>query len=212
MLEIPASALIPVGVVSASVIAGTFSFINLVLSKDQKISEFRQSWIDSFRNDLADFCGNLITMVDIQEKRSRAKTRGQEPEFSDKDLKDLLTSTASAYTRVLLRLNPSDASPHQKNLKEALLAANECAKTANWDELRSKISEIRNVAQQLLKYEWERVKKGEPTFIWSKRIALGLPIAAIFFGFYFFNKPLISNIRIQTQEVEQSDLQKASSE
>src|SRR5947208_1351430 len=33
-------------------IAGAFSLLGLIISKEQKVSEFRQSWIDALRNDL----------------------------------------------------------------------------------------------------------------------------------------------------------------
>jgi hypothetical protein len=42
MTEIPVQALIPFGVISAAVIGGFFSLLSLIISKEQKVSEFRQ--------------------------------------------------------------------------------------------------------------------------------------------------------------------------
>ena len=37
-----------------AIIAGFVSFIGLVITKEQKVSEFRQVWIDALRNDVAE--------------------------------------------------------------------------------------------------------------------------------------------------------------
>ena len=49
MDQIPSVA---VGAVVAALIAGTVSLLGLIISKEQKTSEFRQAWIDALRNDL----------------------------------------------------------------------------------------------------------------------------------------------------------------
>ena len=45
--------LVPASAIMVAFIAGLFSFLNLVLSKEQKVSELRQAWIDGLREDLA---------------------------------------------------------------------------------------------------------------------------------------------------------------
>ncbi len=42
-----------------ALIAVFVSFIGLVISKEQKTSEFRQTWIDKIRDDISDFMGQL---------------------------------------------------------------------------------------------------------------------------------------------------------
>jgi len=41
------------GTVLAALIAGVFSYFNLVNSKEQKVSEFRQAWNNSLRSGLS---------------------------------------------------------------------------------------------------------------------------------------------------------------
>src|ERR1700719_4726411 len=36
-------------------VAGAFSLLNLTVSKENKVSEFRQTWIDALRDDIATF-------------------------------------------------------------------------------------------------------------------------------------------------------------
>ena len=45
MINLPDTVFIAFGVVSAAIIAGVFSYINLVSVKESKVSEFRQNWI-----------------------------------------------------------------------------------------------------------------------------------------------------------------------
>jgi hypothetical protein len=55
-----AAELIPLlATISAALIAGYFSFVTLINSKEQKTSEFRQNWIDSLRNDIAEFTSSV---------------------------------------------------------------------------------------------------------------------------------------------------------
>jgi hypothetical protein len=45
-----------------AMIAGAFSLLGLVISKEQKVSEFRQTWIDALREDISELIAhaNLI--------------------------------------------------------------------------------------------------------------------------------------------------------
>ena len=50
MNELPPLA---IGAITAALITGLVSFLGLIISKEQKVSEFRQAWIDSLRSELA---------------------------------------------------------------------------------------------------------------------------------------------------------------
>src|SRR5438105_3300254 len=85
------SAFIPIlGPVVAAIIAGAVAFLASVFSKEQKTSEFRQAWIDSVRNDLAEFISILTQVGDellVRQRRGediqslREHLRAKEPEF-----------------------------------------------------------------------------------------------------------------------------------
>jgi hypothetical protein len=40
---------VAIGAISAAIITGLLSLVGLIISKENKTSEFRQQWIDSFR-------------------------------------------------------------------------------------------------------------------------------------------------------------------
>ena len=41
------------------IVTDIISFVNLIISKDQKVSEFRQEWINKLRDDLAEYLGHI---------------------------------------------------------------------------------------------------------------------------------------------------------
>ena len=53
--ELPVFSIVAMATVTASLITAIISFVNLTLTKEQKISEFRQAWIDALREDLSIF-------------------------------------------------------------------------------------------------------------------------------------------------------------
>lgn len=186
VVEIPVNSLVPIGVVTASIIAGFFSFVSLVLAKEQKVSEFRQQWIDSLREDLSQFISKLMTMKDVKKNIALAKEKEQKPDFSLSDVKELHTAISEAYTRIILRLNPNDNCSYSKGLTESLNKINKLMKEKQWNEISSGVEELRGLSQQVLKTEWTRVKEGEPTFKWSKRIAILMFTVAIGIAVFMF--------------------------
>ncbi len=171
----PTNYLIPAGAVVAALIAGLFSFFNLVLSKEQKLSELRQAWIDGLRDDLAT-CLAAVSMVEYLGRIHRSSVG-----LSNAAHEPHMNVTAS-FTRILLRLNPSDKSAAQTQLILELNILKEHFNASRFEEAVGCISKIREQGQLVLKAEWERVKQGEPTFRWSKRIALLVLLAAVALG------------------------------
>ncbi|MFT5717016.1 MAG: hypothetical protein ACI9T7_001199 [Oleiphilaceae bacterium] len=192
MTDLPVNILIPAGVVIAATIAGVFSFVSLVLSKEQKVSEFRQKWIDGLREEVSDFIGNIVTVAEMQKRIKIAKEHEREPEFTRVDLKDFQAVISTAYTRIVLRLNPDDASSISKELITNLDVVRLAAQKGEWEKVNTEVVHVRTSAQKLLKEEWDRVKRGESAFIWSKRCAFIGFISAVFFGGYF-----LSNMELQ---------------
>lgn len=188
MSDIPVNTLIPAGVIIASTIAGVFSFVSLVLSKEQKVSEFRQQWIDSLRDDISDFIGNVVVLAEMKLKNRINKQVNNRPEFSSSEIKDCQTATSIAYTNIILRLNPSDKSIFVNNLIKHLDEVRDFASEGKWNDINGKIDNVRDDSQKLLKEEWDRVRRGEPIFVWSKRFALITFISTFIFGGHFIYK------------------------
>ncbi len=67
---IPPTIFIAFGVISAALLAGFFSFLNLVSTKENKVSEFRLSWIDGLREEIASYTAAVQDLVRAAENYS----------------------------------------------------------------------------------------------------------------------------------------------
>ncbi len=184
--------LIPIATIAAALIAGSFSYLALVVSKENKISELRQKWIDELREEIAEFIASLRLMDHDRGLLARGLP-------SEAILKEKLTSFAQGYencvlntNKILLRLNPEG----EKNQKSAdviseLKFIQDAMSGGKMDIATANIPKLREKSQALLRAEWKRVKKGEPIFYWSKYILLvliaGSIISGLVIGFRYSN-------------------------
>ena len=157
------------GSVIAAIIAGAVAFLASVFSKEQKTSEFRQAWIDSLRNDLAEFISILLQVGDefsVRQKRGqdlqalRAHLDARQPEFERLE---------ACKARIELRLNPKE---HVVLLK----AVNAMTEPSEHD---AKAAALIAESQKVLKAEWKRVKRGEPIFRVTKWVSLIVCLTAV---------------------------------
>ena len=188
--------LAPIATVVAALITALISFVNLTLSKEQKTSEFRQAWIDGLREELATFFSSARALCrTMQEARS--------PNCNDEDVKNFRFSNdqigkmrldgADALYRVKLRLNKNEAE-HQELLRLLVAATNiqnqiNIEKGHDYTEALDAIERAAGYSQDILKNEWERVKKGEKSFQIAKNRVMPaiMVISIIFIGVLLFN-------------------------
>lgn len=173
--------------ITAAAIAGVVAFIISVLTKEHRISEFRQSWIDSLRNDISELLSffNLLAAAFDRE----AKLCGDKNEALDEhwtkhhaDLVNVQTLT----NRVVLRLNKKEHSVLIGKLAELedSLGKGQAVSVPIIDGIMTEVA-------SLLKLEWERVKKGEAVFQALKRFSfcftcLGLIAVILSLGYYIY--------------------------
>lgn len=180
MLELPD---IAIGAISAAIIASFFSFLGLIIAKEQKTSEFRQAWIDSLRNEISQLIAsaNAIHGAMTSQRRESATSAWNV-------VRDDFVAINEAAARIRLRLNPNEELSKAVLAKieeiEGLLAP---GKRPDYTELNQKEKELVSQASALLKEEWRRVKKGEPTFRvarWGVVVAMLLLVAVVTFSFW----------------------------
>ena len=160
----------------AALIAAAVAYVVAVLSKEQKTSEFRQAWIDALRSDIADMiAGRTEVALAISAKVKYGHENAEILDFLFKQFPDLV-STKAKYHRIVLRLNPKKHSELLASLKvlDAIppLQADE-------DLVESSANQVTQHAQKVLKTEWERVKRGETVYRWTKRVAASVMILAV---------------------------------
>ena len=180
---------IAIGTITAAGIAGVISFLSLVISKEQKTSEFRQQWIDALRSDVSELLGHLDTA--IQHARAINRDQGEDntvycltSERFEK-IKNEVNESERLYSSILLRINPVEHSEIVDSIEKMRIAFS-APSLPSPDELHGMEQTLIKVTQKVLKIEWNRVKKGEPIYRGAKFIALLLFIASLIAGFYSF--------------------------
>ncbi|WP_157469031.1 hypothetical protein [Dyella thiooxydans] len=207
MEQVPAQALVAIGAISAAIIAGAFSYLNLVISKDQKISEFRQVWIDALREDISQFVSaisflsNANSMLDEEARKTLSwheHAKAMEPSFE---------KASRAYTMIMLRVNPDDKNKNLKELNRDFLATlstvRQHVREDKYDEARELADQLEIKARPILKLEWDRVKDGEPVFRTTRYIAASILIVALAVGGLFLMSSLFSTQGVTANKPEQ---------
>lgn len=203
----PATAYAAAGAVLAALITSSISFVNLVISKDQKTSDFRQSWIDALRDDLSKMIGHIFNISAVVDyyiwKYKDDKDKAMEEVVKVAGPNIALVS--ELYHRIILRLNPKD----DKDLVEAVTALYDMLSVIETnmikqEEIDKTSARITELSHKLLKKEWKRVKRGEWAFAITK---YGSLLLAIFFLVTcYINKDSI--LKIISSEVSADQAQK----
>jgi len=149
-----------VATVLAALIAGLITFLVAVFTKESKVSEFRQAWIEELRNDAAKFIGvwyyvtsELELITDTSIFASRDFWRSMKDEFLELEV---------LQARIELRLNPRE---NQKLIEQVrFLASGETLTGLPFDQRKREIDHFSAQIQDVLRSEWSRVKKGEDTY------------------------------------------------
>ena len=148
-------------------LAGLIAAMSAVIGKENKISEFRQAWIDAQRADLACIC-------------SQAEAYGAETDVVKKV--DRLAIFDAAHARVELRENPSK--PEWGPIRAEIGSLREDMIKSPPDKAAMKVrcTAILDGARWPLKANWTIVKTGEPWYRRFKAAILVAVVAAVTLG------------------------------
>ncbi|NIK02185.1 hypothetical protein [Xanthomonas cannabis] len=167
-MDIPITVYAALGAVLAALVAGFFSFIGLVSSKENKISEFRLNWIDGLRDEVAKFTSATTELVRLDTHQGEI-TVAEWLELGAQPYRDARES----LSKIQLRLNPDHVASQIEGNDAKLMAAVVIARShfnkavngnGSYDAVTEHVDLVRSAAAPLLKEQWERVKKGEPTY------------------------------------------------
>lgn len=174
--------LLSVGAITAALIAGAFSFLNLVISKEQKISEFRQNWIDELRKEISSVVASvshLVYRLDAKEPRTT-----EEAFKLQSEIRESHETAERCTTSIQLRINPADPDQElrleNEFFLESLMQIQKSFNAANAAETRKCCDVLIKAAQPILKHEWNRVKRGETVYRYSKYTAASILAVATF--------------------------------
>lgn len=159
---------IGIGAVGAAIIAGLISLLGLIIGKEQKVSEFRQAWINELRECLVSYLANINAIADTIRVAISQK-------ISPTGLTENYKALNEANHGIRLRVNdteePSIALLNAMDEFEALASSNSRLTLTN---IRAAEAKFPTASKELLKFEWNRVKRGEKTYFWTRNIVIGL--------------------------------------
>lgn len=170
------------GAITAALIAGYFAFMALINAKEQKTSEFRQSWIDALRADISKLCASVHFTAYYC---GPSKVAGAVDVFQfRKNMEGTHKEYIEAVASILMRVNPLEKEGEAKRINEAFLLTMNLMQAAynsrNYDLAARYCDQLIDQSKPLLKLEWNRVKRGERSFILSKYSAAIVFIAGFF--------------------------------
>lgn len=168
----------------AALLGGAIAALTLIVNKENKISEFRQAWIDCLREDLTNFLSASRTCTRaIQESKYAQREQFQNPmPIDEATTAKLRHQVAECSYRIKLRLNQIKK-PHielESLMTESTTLVSEyfSGTSDDVDKVLSGIEIAAKQAREVLKTEWERVKKGEFAYRVAKWIAVSLFLIA----------------------------------
>jgi len=155
----------------AALIAGAVSLVAITLSKEQKISEFRQAWIDALRADLASFLSSARAFARAMDARNVHGVESKDPGktlFTLEKVGEIRATAAESYYRIKLRLNPGEAD-HKELLRLLWQAIDDQNAVLKGDgavqrDVLAAVDRAADFAGPVLKAEWKRVKEGEKPY------------------------------------------------
>jgi hypothetical protein len=162
-----------------------------VIAKEQKVSEFRQAWIDNFRNEISEFISlsyNAILKTRISEINDKEKLTGELITDIHIHLSIYIAIEKSALL-MKLRLNKKEHNEIISKI-DLFVKGNNRRQDESLGQRFASLQTIENLAHDILKKEWERVKKGEKRYILFVSVGefIGAIITVTYFVLLFLNK------------------------
>ncbi|MDH1211736.1 hypothetical protein N5C38_11815 [Pseudomonas chengduensis] len=175
--------LVAAAAIAAAAIAGSFSYLNLITAKESKVSEFRQQWIDALRASIAEYL-SAFSYISILYKHFSEKDGEKKDRFEmAKEVQDTYSRVNRSYNDIILRINAAESDPEGQKLNDAFLAAlaqtREHYNRGRYMEAFRACDAVRDAGKPLLKFEWKRVKRGEPSYNKAKGVAFSVLVAGL---------------------------------
>ncbi|MEH8021119.1 hypothetical protein [Rheinheimera metallidurans] len=186
MISLPDTVFIAFGVMAAAIIAGVFSYINLISLKESKVSEFRQSWINDLRKEIAEYTSSVRTLIEKLRHENHGQFISKQAFMAKKNSHiELYNDILNSKNSILLRINDKEKEQKIKDINDRFLSLVEEVhndfESAELGDAEEKIGSLINQSRELLKYEWDRARDGEKGYRTAKKTALATVGLSIIF-------------------------------
>ena len=172
-MEITAASVVPaLATVAAAFFAGGIARSNLIVSKESKISEFRQVWVGELRQNLSSLFSAVRSLARaVQEERDRQNGNGTNPKFhfGQEKIVEVRHSSAELKYRVGLLLDSKqDRHVELQRLLEVMMETQQTylagGNNADINPVFDAIERANELGMVVVAQEWETVRCGEPEY------------------------------------------------
>jgi hypothetical protein len=181
-----------IGPILVAIIAGFFSLIGLITSKEQKVSEFRQDWINALRDSISKYIAAISSLSRLHADQLRQGPAQQLSPILTKEVEEESIKVHLAYNDIIFRINKEEKRKNSKKVNDDFCIVLEEMQDKFIRHELGDIQQYCNVLQDnaklLLKLEWKRVKKGEPIFRLAKYSAAGIILIALLALSFIFGR------------------------
>lgn len=176
----------------AAVIVGVVTITSTVIAKEQKISELRQLWINSFKNDMAKFLSLCINYRSVIHKADCDPKIPKEKPTYEKALIDLPLNIQNFYeydTRLKLHLNGTEHIEILLTMEKITQWRERHQKTGgNGQELESLLDSLLKDSGDIISIETAKSKdigKARKGLLYSSKLfMMALLVGLVFFTLY----------------------------
>ena len=179
-----------IAVISIPLIGGLFSLTGLIISKDQKISEFREKWINNLRDEVSNFISTSLYIITYAKMAKMENPDKNKREIINldflKNISEQYEVSEQYYAKIKIRLSNNK---EYKEFNDCLYEI-KCYVTKDpfdsddkFDAIQERLMEITN---ELIKNEWIKVKKGENSFLNIQKVLISLLLVIIVTVLFFY--------------------------
>lgn len=155
-----------------AIITSIIAYLSLIISKENKVSDFRQLWVNELRTELSELHGVInYLFVKLYDYKNNGKI----------DTKSFISENAEQIAnfsrikqKIVFRLNIGNDSYFIECLDDVFEAFQKKQYLSNRNELEKILRKLDAYAHKTLKSEWERVKRGEKWFRITKVVFTGI--------------------------------------
>jgi len=161
-----------VGAICAAVVTSLIAVLGLIISKENKTSEFRQAWIDSLREEIAGVIGHMNAIIGSVRSAGHSEKGWLEA-------RDNVTAINRCIAGIRLRLNPTE---RRSQAMTQILDEMEQLFVRGGPLSEDKTIRIEKTliveGQAILKDEWLRVRRGEFFYRLTRAAAIAVLVAS----------------------------------
>ncbi|WP_422421413.1 hypothetical protein [Pseudomonas sp. GZD-222] len=219
--SIPPTVFVALGVITAALLTGFFSFMNMVSAKENKVSEFRLSWVDGLRNEIAEYTSAVQELVRVT-NRFNAEDHHTDKERHSlkiewyKETREAFSRAIESLSKIQLRLNPEHIKNHpdspEAKLMNAIASARNASKAGDFNGALNHCTDIREAASPILKNTWDLVKRGEIGYQKTRKYALYTIVGGFYMIFTVGMAIGISTLISNQEQIMREIIQKIKSD